>query len=458
MERNTFNISFYVLKTRIAKDGQVPVVMRVTVNGQRVVTSVNLKVDPTKWNAAAGRSTANTRQGAEVNARIDTIRARVMQVHRQMELDGERITAQGVIDRYLGRDTKPVMMLLDLFREHNEKCAKLSGNGMAAGTVERYTTSYKHTADFIRLVYRKDDVPVASVDHKFIKDYEFYLRTERKCGHNSAVKYLKNFGKIIRIALAEGHISKNPFANIKLKLEDVDRDFLEDHEIRALIDKPIVIERLAQVRDAFVFCCLTGLAFSDIKGLKPEHIVRDNGGALWIRKKRQKNGNMCNIPLLDPAREILERYKDHPSCIKNGVLLPVLSNQKMNAYLGEIADICGITKKISSHTGRHSFATSVALANGVSIENVAKMLGHSDTKMTRHYARVLDKSIMRDMQVVNGMFAKPSPEPTPDSLPVAETVTVTHAAPTTQIDLPRPASAKIIPMPVQARRQVSRVN
>jgi integrase len=175
-----------------------------------------------------------------------------------------------------------------------------------------------------------------------------------------------------------------------------------------MMEKRIDIDRLAQVRDAFVFCCLSGLAFSDIKGLKPEHIVRDNNGALWIRKKRQKTGNMCNIPLLDPAKEILDRYKDHPACLKQGVLLPVLSNQKMNAYLTELADICGITKKISSHTGRHSFATSVALANGVSIENVAKMLGHSDTKMTRHYARVLDKSIMRDMQVVNGMFAKPT--------------------------------------------------
>ena len=260
MERNTFKTLFYVKKTRVAKNGEVPVLLRVTVNGVRAETSVNLKVNPKFWNAVAGRSIGDGRRDYEVNARLDTIRARVMQVHRQMELDGERITAQGGIDRYLGRDAKPVVMLLELFREHNEKCAKLSGNGMAAGTVERYATSYKHTADFIRLVYRKDDVPVASVDHKFIKDYEFYLRTERKCGHNSAVKYLKNFGKIIRVALVEGHISKNSFANIKLKLEDVDRDFLEDHEIRALIDKPIVIERLAQVRDAFVFCCFTDVA------------------------------------------------------------------------------------------------------------------------------------------------------------------------------------------------------
>jgi hypothetical protein len=256
MERNTFNISFYVQKTRVANNGEVPIVMRVTINGQRVVTSVNLKVDPKKWNAAAGKSTANTRQGAEVNARIDTIRARVMQAHRQMELDGERITAQGVIDRYLGRDAKPVIMLMDLFREHNEKCRKLSGNGMAPGTVERYETSYKHTADFLRLTYNREDIPIANVDHKFITDYEFYLRTERKCSHNTAVKYVKNnFGKIIRIAITNGYITKNPFANIKYRLDEVDRDFLEDQEIHAMMEKRIDILRLAQVRDAFVFCC-----------------------------------------------------------------------------------------------------------------------------------------------------------------------------------------------------------
>jgi hypothetical protein len=171
MARNTFNISFYVQKTRVAKNGEVPVVMRVTVNGQRVVTSVNLKVDPAKWNAVAEKSIANTRKDCEVNARIDTIRARVMQVHRQMELDGVPVTAQRVIDRYLGRDTKPVVMLMDLFREHNEKCRKLSGNGMAPGTVERYSTSYKHTADFLRLTYNREDIPVADVDHKFITDH-----------------------------------------------------------------------------------------------------------------------------------------------------------------------------------------------------------------------------------------------------------------------------------------------
>ena len=420
MERNTFKISFYVLKARAAKNGEVPVMLRVTVNGRRVVTSINLKVDPDKWNTTAERTIANTRKDDEVNARIDTIRARAMQVYRQMELDGETITAQGVIDRYLGRDTKPAIMLMELFREHNENCHRLAGNGMAPATVKRYETSLRHTEAFLQFKFGKSDIPVREVDHKFITDYELFLRSECRCCHNSAVKYLKNFGKIIRIALANDYLAKDPFANIRFRFEETNPSFLEDHEIEAIMKKEIDVERLARVRDIFVFQCFSGLSYSDIKDLQAEHLVRDNAGALWIRKKRQKTGNMCNIPLLDPAREILDRYKDHPVCQKQGVLLPVLSNQKMNSYLAELADICGIKKKISSHAGRHSFGTSVCLANGVSIENVAKMLGHSDTKMTRHYARVLDKSIMRDMAVVNGKFAKRATvqtEPEPPSQP-----------------------------------------
>lgn len=404
MKRTTFKICFYIQKSRVAKDGQVPILLRITVNGQRSVASVNLKVNPKNWNSVAGKSIANTRKDDEVNARLDTIRLRVMQIYREMELDRELITAQKIMDKYLGRDSHSEIMLLDVFREHNDRCHKLADNGMAASTVVRYETSLKHTAAFIESTYGKQDIPIADVDHKFITDYEFWLRTERKCNHNSATKYLKNFKKIMRIALANDYISKDPFVNIKFKLDVVEREFLEDHEIKAIIDKNIPIQRLAQVRDVFIFAVFTGLAFSDLKGLKQEHLVRDNNDDLWIRKARQKTKNMCNIPLLNPARKILERYKGHPECVTKGVLLPTLCNQKMNMYLKELATICGINKEICTHTGRHSFATSVALANGVSIENVAKMLGHSNTNMTRHYARVLDKSIKRDMAKVDSKF------------------------------------------------------
>ncbi|MFT4222352.1 site-specific integrase [Dysgonomonas sp.] len=405
MKRMTFKILFVAKQSRSTKTGEIPVLLRVTVNGQRCETSIALRVKPEKWNAIAERVIGDSREDQELNFRLDTIRMRIMQIYREMEFDRETITAKKILDRYQGRDQEPTIMLLDVFREHNERCHKLAGKDMAPATVERYETSLKHTANFIKFNFGKDDIPIADVNHKFITDYEFYLKTERNCSHNSATKYLKNFKKIIRIALANEYITKDPFANIRFTLDEVERDFLEDTEIQRIIDKPISIERLAVVRDIFVFQCMTGLSYSDVKGLRQEHIATDNNGKQWIRKQRQKTKNMCNIPLLDVSQQILERYKNHPECIRKGILLPVPCNQKLNAYLKELADICGIEKQISSHTGRHSYATSVCLANGVSIENVAKMLGHSDTKMTRHYAKVLDKSIMRDMERVNGKFS-----------------------------------------------------
>lgn len=404
MKRMTFKILFFVKASRVTKDGKSPVFLRVTVNGQRCETSISLKVKPENWNAIAERSIGDSREDQEFNFRLDTIRMRIMQIYREMEFDKVKITAKDIVNQYLGRNDKPVIMLLDVFREHNERCHKLMGKDMAPATVQRYETSLKHTENFIKFNYRKNDIPIADVNHKFIKDYEFYLKTERNCSHNSATKYLKNFKKIIRIALANEYITKDPFVNIRFTLEEIEQDFLEDSEIQRIIDKQITIERLANIRDIFVFQCFSGLSYSDVKDLRKEHIVTDNNGNLWIRKKRQKTSNMCNIPVLDVARKIMERYKDHPQCLRKGTVLPVLCNQKMNAYLKELADICGITKKVTTHTARHSFATSITLANNVSIENVAKMLGHSDTKMTRHYARVLDKSIMRDMERVNSKF------------------------------------------------------
>lgn len=400
-QRTTFSALFYVMRTRVSKKGEVPILLRVTMSGTRSVCSTSLKVDPNLWNAIAGKSMGRDRKSNELNQHLDTIQAKIMQIHRQLEMDGKEFNAQTVTDIYQGKNEKAQIMLLDIFREHNERCHKLMGKSMAPGTVERYDTSLRLTQQFIRQNYGKEDIPVSEVNHKFITDYEFFFKTVRNCAHNTTTKYLKNFKKIIRIALANEYITKDPFVNIRFSLDEVDKDFLTDEEVLCIYKKELPIERLAQVRDFFIFACYTGLAFSDLKGLCKEHLVQDNEGRMWIRKKRQKTKNMCNIPLLDIPLQIIERYKDHPQCATSERVLPVLSNTKMNAYIKEIVDICGINKQVSTHTARHTFATSIGLANGVSIENVAKMLGHSDTKMTRHYARVLDKSIMNDMLSVN---------------------------------------------------------
>ena len=280
---------------------------------------------------------------------------------------------------------------------------RLSGTDMAPATVQRYETSLKHTQDFVWETYHKKDILLDEVSRQFVEDYEFWLKTSKKCCHNTATKYLKNFKKIIRIALAKGWMKNDPFLEIRFSLDKVEPDFLEDSEIRKLISKEIDIPRLGQVRDIFVFCCFTGLAFSDIHGLGKEHIVEDSNGVRWIRKGRQKTKIMCNIPLMEIPLKILEKYSTNEYCRKHGVLFPVLCNQKMNAYLKELADICGIKKTLTTHVARHTFAT-FALANGVSIESVAKMLGHTNVQMTRHYARVLDRTVMREMSQIKMDF------------------------------------------------------
>ena len=354
MSRKTFKTLFLVKPSRISKKGESPVFMRITVGGQRIETTIALNVEPDKWNKFAEKVIGKDRKLQEVNNRLDSIRLRIMEIYRELELDGADLNPKMILDHYLGREGESRRTLLSVFMEHNEKCKKLAGKDMSQATVMRYETSYRHTQEFIQFMYKKDDVYLEEVNHQFIKDYEFFLKTERNCNHNSATKYLKNFKKIIRIALANEWIKKDPFANIKFHLDEVERDFLEDHELKMLMEKRFEIKRLAIIRDAFVFCCWTGLAFSDVKNLKTEHLALDNEGVTWVRKRREKTNNMCNIPLMEVPMNILERYKQHPDCVRKGVLFPVPTNQKMNAYLKEIADLCGIKKQLTTHVARQN--------------------------------------------------------------------------------------------------------
>lgn len=399
MERTTFGLLFYIRRDKTNKKGEAPVFMRLTINGERADASIKRFIEPHAWNSAKGKANEKSRGGKDLNLYLDAISANILRIQRDLELDKKEVSAQIILNRYLGKEQSDRHTLMEVFRAHNEKCRALSGISLAPGTVIRYETSLRLTEAFLRTTYKKEDCYLDEITHQFVEDYDFYLRTVRRCCHNTTTKYLLNFKKIVRIALAKGWMKKDPFAQVHFHFEPVEREFLEKQELKVLLNKEITITRLAQVRDIFCFCCLTGLAFTDVQQLKPEHLVADIHGKIWIRKARQKTKNMCNIPLLDEAQKIIDRYRDHPYCQTHGVLLPVCSNQKMNSYLKELADICGIRKNLSTHCARHTFAT-LTLASGATIDNVAKMLGHANVNMTRRYAKVLDSSIMRDMEVV----------------------------------------------------------
>ncbi|NVN97624.1 site-specific integrase, partial [Candidatus Nomurabacteria bacterium] len=295
------------------------------------------------------------------------------------------------------------LTILKIFQEHNEKVEGLINKDFAPGTVERYKTCYKHLESFIAWKYKRSDMDLNEITPMFVNNLEFYLKTERKCCNNTAIKYIKNFKKIVRIAIANGWMKMDPFRNVKFHLDEVDMAFLSQKELVKLMEKQFDIERVQQVKDVYLFCCFTGLAFIDVYNLKYSNI-EDKDGKLWIRKKRQKTKNWCSVPMLEPAIQLMNKYKDHPYCIANGCVLPVLTNQKMNAYLKEIADACGIKKNLSTHTARHTFATTVTLSNQISIEVVSKMLGHSSINMTKKYARVVDDLIKLDMKKLDGKY------------------------------------------------------
>jgi len=402
MTRATFNLMFFVKRTKALKDGSIPVYARITINGKITEFGLQRNVGPNDWDGKKGKAIPNSKQNKELNNYLEAIKGNIFINKRELEEQGKILTPEAMKKAYLGLD-ETSRKLLEIFKEHNVKCKQLENIDFAPGTVERYETCYKHVSNFMKEKYKKQDILINEVTPMFITDFELYLKTTRKCAHNTTLKYIKNFKKIIKIALANGWLKKDPFANIKFRLEDVDLAYLDAKELDKLMKKQFDIDRMQQVKDVYLFCCFTGLAFVDVSSLIAEDIV-DNDGAKWIKKRRQKTKNWCHIPLLEPALKILDKYKSHPSCIKKGRLLPVLSNQKMNAYLKEIADITGIDKHLSTHTARHTFATTVTLSNQISMEVVSKMLGHSSVNMTKKYARVVDDLISKDMKKLVGKY------------------------------------------------------
>lgn len=405
--RATFSLVCYLRKSNVLKSGEVPVYMRITVNKQSVLLTMQGSVLLSLWSQAKEKSKGKDKKAQELNRYIDAVKSKVFQIYRELEIDGKPISAQIIKDIFLGNNKEDEgKTLVEVHTEHNERCRKLINTEYSPSTIYKFDASLKFLQEFMKKELDRDDIPLIKLNENFIRQYETYLKTERGCNNNSTIKHLKIFKKVIRIALANDWIQKDPFASIKFHLDEVHVDFLTMDELNTIINKELPNKRLSQVRDVFVFCAFSGLAFVDVKGLREEHIVKDTSGRMWIRKPREKTNNMCNIPLLQVPQMLLEKYKDDKECQLRGQLLPVPTNQKMNAYLKEVADLCGINKRISSHVARHTAATSVFLANKVSMENVAKMLGHSSTRMTQHYARVLDQSIAEDMDNVDAILSK----------------------------------------------------
>jgi site-specific recombinase XerD len=403
----SFGLVFHLKKPKNFKKGELPVYMRITVDGLCCEISTRQKSDPGLWNKDAGRLTGKSEKANAVNAYLDTLQLKVFEAKRKLIEIDKPVTPTAIKNLLLGKGMgEPKRMLMEIFQKHNDQIRELINREYAAGTIERYETSYKHTRSFLETRYKVSDIDICSLNNEFIMEYEFWLKTVRKCGQNSTVKYLSNFRKIINRCIRLGWLPRDPFLGFQMKKTEVERIALTLAELETISHKKFPTERLSLVKDIFLFSCFSGLAYADVKNLKRSDITEGEDGQQWLHSRRQKTNITARIPLLAAAAKIIDKYKSHPQVILDNRVLPVLSNQKMNAYLKEIADCCEISKNLTFHIARHTFATTVTLSSGVPIETVSKMLGHRNLKTTQHYARVLDFKIGQDMKVVKDKFSK----------------------------------------------------
>ncbi|MBB6237797.1 site-specific recombinase XerD [Pedobacter sp. AK013] len=401
-----YSLLFYLKKPKGYLTGPKPIYMRITVNGIPKEVSTNRNCDPSRWNSKANRASGTKEEFKTLNSYLDALQHKVMNIHLELMKTGADISSEVIKQKFLGKDIER-RMLIEQFSDHNQKMEALLGNGFKQNTLKGYKTTSTHISQYLEKEYKTSDIDIRLVDHAFVVGLEFYLRSVAACSAVTTAKYIKNFRKIINLCLAHRWLTENPFLLYKTKVKAKEKEFLTKSELERIERKDFKIERLQHVRDIFVFCCYTGLSYIDVKQLRTSDIATGVDGKLWVLTSREKTDINSNIPLLPDALNIINKYSDYPPSAAKGLALPVLSNQKMNSYLKEIADLCEITKELTFHKARHTFATTITLSNNVPIETVSKMLGHSNIKTTQHYAKLLDTRVGTDMDTLKQKLQRP---------------------------------------------------
>ena len=411
--QQTISILFWIKKNRI-QNGNAPLFLRITIAGKRTEIYTNRTINILEWDASNQIATGRSAESKEINIHLSNLRLKVFNCQAKLEIKNEEVTVDKIKAEFKGIAEK-IRTIIPIFKQHNNDIESLIGNGYAQGTLVKFNTVLKHLEDFLLFKFSQKDFSLTKLNIEFFCDFEFYLRSQKKIDLNTTAKYLQAFRKIVNSCVNKSWIDKDPFKGFKFKIKLVEREILTEYELELLKEKYFSSLRLELVKDIFLFSCYTGLAYIDVFNLKKSNISIGIDGEKWIFTHRQKTETASKIPLLPPAIDIINKYANHPSNTSNERLLPILSNQKMNAYLKEIADCCGIHKELTFHIARHTFATTVTLSNGVPIESVSKMLGHKKIQTTQHYAKILDKKVSIDMNLLRAKYKNEDPQSINDS-------------------------------------------
>ncbi|MBO0329210.1 site-specific integrase [[Muricauda] lutisoli] len=394
---HTFTILFWINKSR-SSNNCAELYARVTINGKRTNIGLKRKVDIHLWDIKNKKAKGKTREAKEINYYLNLVRSRLFNIYQDLKYKGDLITPQLVKSIYNG-DSINSKTLLELLEYHNRKIE----NTLAKGTIRNFGVTENYINRFLQQNLKTTDINLNQLNYKFISDLEMFLVNyypkshPKAMSHNTVMKHLQRLRKIINLAYQLEWIDKDPFLRWKPTFEQKQREFLSANELNNLENYKFPIDRLDRVRDLFVFSCYTGISYSDIMELTATNIITGMDGNRWITTKRLKTKTSVRVPLLEPAKKLLDKYSNHPVTTHSGTILPKITNEKTNLYLKEIADAVGIKKNLTFHMARHTFATTVTLSNGVPIETVSKMLGHTKLATTQIYARVLDKKLSEDM-------------------------------------------------------------
>jgi site-specific recombinase XerD len=388
-------VCFQLKKSKMRTDGVCPLYVRCTMNGQRFEVATGFTAHHDDWNESKQLIKGRTEDVKIINNRLEKIRTKIQDIYNQLESIGQPFDVLTIKERFLGN--RKEKGLLEVFDSVVTNIESRLNKDYSPGTLKHYKTTKKRLVEFLKIRGERSDIALSKVDYSFLSSFDVFLKTEKNVKPNTALTYHKHVKKVFNTAISLGYISHCPYESFKPTRNETNRDFLTFQELTQIQNKKIDISRLDFIRNVFVFASYTGLSYSDIEKLSSNHIHKGSDGNNWIIIDRTKTESRCRIPLLPAAKEVLKKYENHPLAMSANRLLPIYSNQKMNSYLKELADICGIQKNLSMHVARHTFATSVTLTNGVPLETVSKMLGHSSLKTTQIYARIVDTKISKDM-------------------------------------------------------------
>lgn len=401
---SSFSILFWVTLSR-TKNSEASLYARITVNGKRAAISLNRKVLITDWDSDRNRAKGTGQKSRILNTYLDETYNQLFQAYQDLKSEHKQITARSIKARFLGLDAIN-RSVLDIINYHNED---MQGK-LKWGTQKNYFTTQRYISRFLSKAYKSPDIQLRELDYDFIIKFEKFLRGyipqdhQRRMGNNTVMKHIERFRKLINLSRKLGWMERDPFINFKAKRIKTERGFLSLLELQEIEKKNFTIPRLQLVRDLFVFSCYTSLSYIDAINLRAENIRIGIDEELWIYYNREKTTKPIHIPLLPKALDIIEKYKDNQKAILQGTVFPKISNQKLNTYLKEIADVCGIEKNLTFHIARHTFATTVTLSNGMPIETVSKLLGHSKIATTQIYAKVIERKVSEDMHRLRTHF------------------------------------------------------